>query len=111
MIMWQGKPTKLSALHIYTMFDAQDEAEEGSPIPLTPEIFKQCGFRSNHKVPFSIERFCVYTLGSGYLFEWSKKDDQFGTPATNFKYLHELQNLFYALHGEELPVNVKKLVK
>lgn len=73
-------------------------------IPVTAEILEKCGFLFNH-----------------YLYTWDRKgisleQDEF-TPIIhrNFqrheiakppKYLHQLQNLYFALTGEELTVNL-----
>lgn len=74
------------------------------PIPLTPEILEKCGFekmmRENDYIfnGFRITHvhltgnFC-YGLGNGN-----------NPPA--MKYLHQLQNLYYSLTGEELNVQL-----
>lgn len=95
-----------------------------SPIPLTPEILKKCGFEEN--------------LGGWYLdgdidqksfrsddrkFAWcmtlSHVDDNDvhfrvgyssvlinDAPARHIQYLHQLQNLYYSLTGKELTINI-----
>lgn len=109
-VMWNGKPTKLSALHIYTMFDAQDEAEEGSPIQITPEILKKAGFVSTGSgddfhngilwnTPNENYKYCEdgYIVDNcGYYGHYCDIGD--------VSYLHQLQNLYFALTGEELTI-------
>jgi hypothetical protein len=72
------------------------------PIPLTPEILEKCGFKKRR--------------GGAYGIIWHKeridiiKDEdklyyrQF--QRLPIRYLHQLQNLYYALTGEELEVHL-----
>lgn len=81
------------------------------PIPLTPEILEKAGF-------------VKYQYGGnnqfeGYKVRWSK-DSIYGFLTSdnifallgferrhqNIKYLHQLQNLYFALTGEELEINL-----
>jgi hypothetical protein len=78
------------------------------PIPLTPEILEKCGFEDYE-----------YNGHHGYQCRWSK-DSIYGflNPSNmfclldydrrhlNIQYLHQLQNLFHALTGEELTINL-----
>lgn len=82
------------------------ECEDLNPVPLSHEILKACGFE--------------FSFGS-----WTRKDDedmnlivefagshcqlttQSGYVGNPFKYLHQLQNLFYALTSTELKYNEK----
>lgn len=102
-IMWEGDPTKLSALHIYTMFDAQDEAEEGSAIAITPEIWKKL---SDEEGILDLDTddlgVVIRTDLSGNInlvYDWSCK-------IVEIKYVHQLQNLYFALTGAELPIEL-----
>jgi hypothetical protein len=76
------------------------------PIPLTPEILEKLGF--------------VYRQDTGY---WKIHDLIFGRDikpyfslylkmrvATSIQYLHQLQNLYFALTGEELEVKLTEPV-
>jgi hypothetical protein len=73
------------------------------PIPLTPEILEKCGFREYG--PFSP----WLTLGS---FSWSDpagisyEIDEESAMLDHIKYLHQLQNLYYAVTGEELTITL-----
>lgn len=81
--------------------------EQIKPIPLTPEILENAGFekKSNDTGPpinDTVESFdkdgysfSIDTSGFWYLngYNWNTK---------RFKYIHQLQNLYYALTGEEL---------
>ena len=71
------------------------------PIPLTEQWLKDFGFREDgyrwHKShPFYIEWFRDWTP-DGW---WLMKDTE--TPICLIKYVHQLQNLYFALTGEEL---------
>ena len=86
------------------LFDASE------PIPLTDEILCDwCGFKSDHPAYYYIfiedDKFHVYYNNSGlhrydvkYRYAYLKE----------IKYLHELQNLYFALTGEELTINIPK---
>ena len=68
-----------------------------NPIPLTPEILEKCKFG---KVLF-VER--------GTLLVYSRDGDDYLMTLTTIKevkYLHTLQNLYFALTGEELPIEL-----
>lgn len=75
-----------------------------SPIPLTPEILEKCGFewsiyhQAFHKIGF------VFDLSErhvrGYYLHISRNNSIIICP--EILHLHQLQNLIYALTGEEL---------
>ena len=72
-----------------------------APIPLTPEILEKCGFEKfkglwNYKlVPIGYELNLVKING----LNENEFENQIGE---SIKHLHHLQNLYYALTGEEL---------
>jgi hypothetical protein len=97
------------------------------PIPLTKEILEKCGFEKDNEQKFNgiIESYSldIDVKGSNkntihfnlpgntriknkelYNFGNYTVNDHWGS--NNFKYLHQLQNLYYALTGEELNVNL-----
>lgn len=69
---------------------------EIEPIPLSSEILEKCGLINNEVFP-AIEYFSIKD-GSLY-FERNYT-------AVNIEYLHQLQNLYFALTGEELVINL-----
>lgn len=84
-----------------------------SPIPLIPEILEKCGFRDKtngwyHIDWFALEEDCRLAInvksGRCSIFEY----DESGMAFTKhpIKYLHQLQNLYFSLTGEELEVNI-----
>jgi len=85
------------------------------PIPLTPEILEKCGF---------VEQFGEFILSNGDPYEngnflFTIEEDTIQISILNEgsqlqyifipkpKHLHQLQNLYYALTGEELTYNAQ----
>lgn len=77
------------------------------PIPLTEEEVEKFGFNSKFKSVHT-----VWNIGNFYLHQAPTEDDFGGSlPVTQvfhydfmfeIKWVHQLQNIFYALKGEEL---------
>lgn len=94
----------------YSYRDEEDEYlfEHLHPIPLTPEILEKCGFvyDNSHKI----------NIGNGVTLEFDsdvffKQINSEGVPSfvvmpIEIKYLHQLQNLIFALTGKELKVKL-----
>lgn len=107
-------PCKIDAQDIYNIeLNYMFNAEIHSPIPLTEEILLKCGFE---KIGSAYNTWGLKSKEfSGYLFEielnkpfyfrvcdlllnhWDDRPIQ---------YLHRLQNLYFALTGEELTINL-----
>jgi hypothetical protein len=77
------------------------------PIPLTPEILEKCGFEKRITIGHSVE----YFIGENPItHDWmlkliwqNSRDYPFYRNGHHLiKYLHQLQNLYFALTGEEL---------
>lgn len=81
------------------------------PIPLTIEILEKCGFIGKYKS-------CGYSYSKGIVTITSQDTDDFGNDLENYTlhfyynyqgepiyYLHQLQNLFWCLTGEELKIS------
>ena len=79
------------------------------PIPLTPEILEKCGWVSIYNFDF----------GEGYQYRHDKLKAKvtkvadaigfhirFTDFTLEYQYLHQLQNLYFALCGEELTINL-----
>lgn len=108
---WNGRPeTEYERLYL-----GYDLAE---PIPLTPEILEKCGFVDPSENGWgcrlsinSADELCWYRQdgpewgGHGNTVRYQSKGSGF-TRDFNVKYLHQLQNLYFALAGEELTVNL-----
>jgi hypothetical protein len=83
-----------------------------SPIPLTPEILEKAGFvkQNNgwvHGGPkgYLVTVFSLYdnNMAQG---ELDLQLNGSNLPMPNVKYLHQLQNLYFALTGEELNIEL-----
>lgn len=81
------------------------------PIPLTPEILEKCGFKNLHfeycdglrLTPIMIEFIPDSTIS--VRIELHEDGEAFVIDRSKF-YLHQLQNLFFSLSGEELTVKI-----
>lgn len=70
-------------------------------IPLTPEILESCGFEFiDHSNLYHILGMDIKIENHGIYFEYGS------VMATKLKHLHQLQNLYFALTGQELNVNL-----
>jgi len=81
-----------------------------SPIPLTPEILEKCGFEKGYDV-YSKDSFEIaYIINGfdevGYVLIINKEAE-----SVIFHYLHQLQNLYFALTGQELDTNLIKQIE
>jgi hypothetical protein len=86
--------------------DVEKNPERYNPIPLTPEILEKCGFE--RQVDENSED-CFYIPISETFLEIRITDKtswigEVYLPET--KYVHQLQNLYFALTGEELEINL-----
>lgn len=81
-------------------------AEEFEPIPLTEEILLKCGFEYVEEV-FSycckFHNIYISTIGEFIFAPFCTNDSDC---LVKIKYLHQLQNLYFALTGQELEVNL-----
>lgn len=73
-----------------------------NPIPLTEEWLIKFGFEKTKGYVFKIDKFSLFdhNYDQGNLF--LKLNSQ-NVPLINIKYVHQLQNLYFALTGKELP--------
>jgi hypothetical protein len=88
------------------IFQLEDNKLNVLPIPLTPEILEKAGFNMEGKYiwlkideAFELCTFASGTPGVGLYFEGQWLGD-------TFNYLHQIQNLFFALTGEELNIEL-----
>lgn len=124
-LLHSENPAQNDALHYIRYSDM-------SPIPLTPEILeKWCGFKGEISTgwhttcytafqTFNTNKFDVFEsilehdvqISVNAYSGWSNiqnltSDDHGCTPKKQIQYLHQLQNLYFALTGEELPVTIQ----
>ena len=77
--------------------------DELSPIPITPEWLERLGFKSDQ---FFDDTRPIFYLGDFYI-DWDTLQPQdcgFDIAKIKIKYIHQLQNLYHALTGQELTV-------
>lgn len=96
--------------------DLIDVSVFGDPIPITLEILEKCGFESGKETNINglIQYDFWKTKNIPHLHRWLLyKDGEYIIYKNNIligrayiKYLHQLQNLYFALTGEELTVNL-----
>lgn len=74
------------------------------PIPLTPEMLSNAGFEISSDTVWSANN-CEIELvqGNEGYYVVINREHKCGTPKL---YLHELQNVSFALYGEELKINL-----
>ena len=80
-----------------------------SPIPLTPEILEKAGFSKGekwfiHQVYY--RNYFDLCVNRNEIIYGQKTEHGFDKRSINIKYLHQLQNLYFALTGEELPIEL-----
>lgn len=102
----QNIPVKVTLRIIEDQIYAQGGYKDSwKPIPLTEEILLKCGFEKiyygfnyDNKLDFVLRRDKIYL---GYY-----DDDCWCCIGENIKNLHQLQNLYFSLTGEELEVKL-----
>lgn len=108
---FDGKP-RITRLIGMMIFQAEREPEEFEPIILTPEIFYNCGFSPDSngwKLKISESLFLWWGNLEQTIRLCSTDVDwscpvYLKAPIYHFQYLHQLQNLYFALVGEELTI-------
>ncbi len=77
-----------------------------SPIPITPEWLERAGFQAIIKnIGFG---YVDYILSASFKITYSNADEVYSFSAgMSFKYIHQLQNLYFALTQKELEFKKK----
>jgi len=79
------------------------------PIPLTPEILEKAGFTNDGDNYFSFEGYTIWfrpdekECNYGWFLLSSDKTEAYSAA---FDHVHQLQNLYFALTGEELKIEL-----
>lgn len=76
------------------------QADFIEPIPLTPEILEKCGFVHTVGNNYETINFRVWLESTGTYIFFERKI------RLRLDYLHQLQNLYYALTNTELKINL-----
>jgi hypothetical protein len=82
-----------------------------NPIPLTPELLGKCGFKKRgvRYIDYIHEGLDELTLDPSYDNEYRlyvEAGEYTRVIADHIKHLHQLQNLYFALTGRELTINL-----
>ncbi len=111
---WQiktGAEIDVIAEYLITNTDAEFIAYK--PIDLTVEILLQFGFKAGTKSDYFIEfvnsvgdKKTLYIGHDEGSFFWGIEEDLKSVPVEKIKYLHQLQNLYFSLSGNELQPGV-----
>jgi hypothetical protein len=84
--------------------------EDANPIPLTPEILEKAGFVLNKDIYRWHNRgitICNNEDDTGFYWDLSNNNGyKLLTEWKDISHLHQLQNLYFALTGEELQINL-----
>lgn len=89
-----------------------EDLEDCTPIPLTPEILIAAGFREENKAEWSIEYENDFFIVAKNLvvgveiYLGFDVDIYHEVLYERIKYVHQLQNLIYALSGNELTIKL-----
>lgn len=108
-VLVNGEPYKIDALEIYE--EEIVDPLHPEPIPLTTEWLERCGFRHRNESE-GVDRYFIGTnpVTNDWLFDIVKIDhyNYFFYRNGHFKiyHLHQLQNLYHALTGEELKITL-----
>lgn len=77
-----------------------------SGIPITPEILEKAGFEMCHQNPRQ-ETFYINKQGyCPFYIYTSRSDEVYYNENLPLKYLHQLQNLYFVLTGNELEITL-----
>ncbi len=83
--------------------DADDNIE---PIQLTPEVFERCGFNINDKKDGVITGLYRYKDFKVLHFIQENSFWLLGYGNIEIEYLHQLQNLYFVLTGQEIEIDL-----
>jgi hypothetical protein len=77
------------------------------PISLTPEILEKCGFKESYNYKtFYKDQFRITIHKNGNTLTTTPCNNGDGRRLKNIKYLHQLQNLYFAHTEEELEIDL-----
>lgn len=100
-----GVPIKVD-YHIIRAFFVINPHPDYLPIPITKELLLKCGFYTSDwddNTSFRLQISDYYTLVVNLEFDTYELGD---LDIRKITYLHELQNLYFILTGNELKINI-----
>ena len=105
-------PKKLTA---YDLVAIEEYIAEFDPIPLTPEILVKAGLSKADDIgvnwwrhPLRPKYYWIFDKSEGLFYSgyYSGNGSHTGSGNKIIKYLHEFQNAFYVIYGEELNIQL-----
>ena len=93
--------TRITAYGIHVI--ESEQYTNYKPIPLTEEWLIKCGFKFQNILKKAYQRNLYLYKGFGI---YEVKPKEFFYKEIQIKYVHQLQNLYFALTGDELEINL-----
>jgi len=107
LVLYNNEQTHIINGYDIADLDIDPIEDSFTPIPLTEEWLLKFGFEKNDWK--EIGKLFYYGWAKDSFLIESTRDNTFfcldGKPETVIKYVHQLQNLYFALTGEELKIN------
>jgi|694.fasta_scaffold94031_6 hypothetical protein len=100
---YEEEPFKIKAEHILQLEQGMDELSILG-ISLTPEILVKAGFVKKGK-RYSKNWFYLWSDDYNIVFALAQMEESIGK-YLNIEYVHQLQNLYFALTGDELNIQL-----
>lgn len=107
-----GNPKQAIALGYETIKVLDENGclyDDAMPITLTPEILVKCGLKlEDAYYGFRKGRYIILQMSNSFTLFLNKIESspEIMELITGFKYLNQLQNLYFALTSEELTINL-----
>jgi hypothetical protein len=97
-----------------TIFDFNHDKRVKEPIPLTEDILLKCGFEQPFRKDFFIKSiygnfedgYYIFVNPNGSGIATSKDNIEISRNEIKIQYLHQLQNLYFALTNQELTITL-----
>jgi hypothetical protein len=107
---WKFTRVNIKMLKLLPKREDVHEYLAAKDVPLTPELLEKCGFVKT-KMPFTGEIGYAKSDEGNYFIGLVENAYGFSLHNPHFnlqiKYLHQLQNLYFALTGEELAIDME----
>lgn len=105
-LLYGGKEITIDIQILYSLFvDGILLPEKLEPIPLTIEWLERCGFKDGWLTFKDGSQLVVHKDGTATIGGWDSATSSQSVEVP-CAYLHQLQNLYFALTGEELNVKL-----
>lgn len=104
-VFQENRHVQLNEDDLEVLFAARNY-EDYNPIQLTPEILEKCGFKMDSGADFTHTDSGLKLFSGHHEFNYWGSTHNAKDFDTSIKYLHQLQNLYFALTGEELKVTL-----